>query len=308
SSPWRVVHTFYGLPGGATVHYAIPDVRRQSGSKMTRRAIFILACLVIGIMVAAAPPYAQTATKLYLKDGTYQLVKSYEVKGDRVRYYSVERSEWEEIPTALVDFDATRRAEKQEQAKLTKEVQEAKQIEQKHISQQVVATGYQVAPGIRLPSDPGLFAFDGSRVIPLVQSAADAVRDRKRMALNMAVPAPLLKRQSFIELDGPKAAVRFRNVQPTFYAQLPDATTASLQLIPVKSTKQDRRVEKVDVGVKGKPTESRISIPLRRTQVAPGVYKLEPEQPLTAGEYAFAEVNDNTMNLDVWDFGIDATP
>src|SRR5207245_11471319 len=36
--------------------------------------------------------------KLMLKDGTFQLVRSYERKGDRVRYYSVERGAWDEIP------------------------------------------------------------------------------------------------------------------------------------------------------------------------------------------------------------------
>ena len=39
--------------------------------------------------------------KLYLKDGDSHLVREYEVKGDRVRYYSVERGDWEEIPLAL---------------------------------------------------------------------------------------------------------------------------------------------------------------------------------------------------------------
>ncbi|HUY15668.1 MAG TPA: hypothetical protein VMX16_18865 [Terriglobia bacterium] len=271
---------------------------------MTRRTIAISFWTLLFLSVLA-PSHLDAASKLYLKDGTYQLVKSYEVKGDRVRYYSVERSEWEEIPTALVDFDATHRAEQQEQAVKAKQLQEAKQIEQKHISQQMVANGFPVAPGVRLPQDQGLFAFDGTLVIPLVQSDGDEVQDRKRMALNLAVPAPLLKRRLWVVLAGPKAAIRFHNVQPTFYAQFPDSTAANLQLIPVKSTKQDRVVENVDVGLKGKPTESRVSIPIRRTQVAPGVYKLEPAKPLGAGEYAFGEIKNNKMNLDVWDFGID---
>src|ERR1700691_2345296 len=36
--------------------------------------------------------------KLILRDGSFQLVREYNVEGDRVRYYSIEQSQWEEIP------------------------------------------------------------------------------------------------------------------------------------------------------------------------------------------------------------------
>jgi len=68
---------------------------------------FVFLCLAQS-SVAQVPISAQTqARRLILKDGSYQSVTKYEVHGDRVRYFSAERGEWEEVPNSLIDWDAT---------------------------------------------------------------------------------------------------------------------------------------------------------------------------------------------------------
>src|SRR5579871_1439439 len=45
--------------------------------------------------------------KLYLKDGSYQVVREYQVEEDRIRFFSTDRGEWEEMPVSLVDLQKT---------------------------------------------------------------------------------------------------------------------------------------------------------------------------------------------------------
>src|SRR5271166_1364044 len=72
--------------------------------------------------------------RLILKDGTYQLVRKYEIVGDRVRYISVERGgDWEELPVELVDWEATRKWEtenaKASEAETSPAMKEAEELD-----------------------------------------------------------------------------------------------------------------------------------------------------------------------------------
>lgn len=54
--------------------------------------------------------------KLVMKDGSFHLIREYKIEGDRVRYYSVDEQQWEEMPEALVDWDATKKDAAEEAA------------------------------------------------------------------------------------------------------------------------------------------------------------------------------------------------
>jgi hypothetical protein len=243
--------------------------------------------------------------KLILKDGTYQLVSSYEVQGDRVRYYSVERAAWEEIPTSLVDLEATKRAQEEEKATQKKELEEGHEIEHRRF-EKPVEVGLEVAPGVHLPQEEGAYAYDGVRVIRLIQSSAEVVTDKRRAALVLAIPAPLLKSRSIVVLTGPKALVRLQDAQPTFYVQSSDGLGARLELISLKVVRESRVVEKVAAGRAGigKPSEQRVAVQLERTQLTPGLYRLKPLHPLDPGEYSLGDLVQEKLDLQLWDFGV----
>jgi len=242
--------------------------------------------------------------KLYMKDGSFQMVSSYEVQGDRVRYFSVERSEWEEVPTSLVDLAATQRAQEEAKAAAKKHVEEAREIEQERFYKPP-ETGMEVAPGLHLPGDDGIFTVDGHRVVRLVQSTSAPVTDKRRAAMVLAVPLPVVKTRSLVVLEGAKATIRLNDPLPVFYVQSADGLGAKLELVRLKPGKETRVVEDVETsrGKSRKATEERTSVPLERKQVAPNIYTLKPLQPLEAGEYALGELVGEKLNLDVWDFG-----
>ena len=264
---------------------------------------FLLAAAVL-LSVLAATRVVWANQKLYMKDGTYQVVSSYEVQGDRVRYFSVERAEWEEVPTALVDFDATKRAQEETKATQKKQLEEAKQVEQERFYKPP-DQGMEVAPGIRLPGDDGIFVVDGKRLVRLAQSAGEVVTDKKRAAMVLAVPLPVVKARSLVLLEGPKATIRLNDPWPVFYVQSTEGLGTKLELVHLKPGKESRVLEDVDTGrgKNAKATEERTMVSLERKQVATNLYTLKPLQPLEAGEYALGEVVDDKLSLDVYDFG-----
>ena len=266
-------------------------------------AVAVLAWLLCESQALAA------SQKLFLKDGTYQLVSSYEVHGDRVRYYSLERAAWEEIPLSLVDLETTKRVQEEEKAVQKKQLEEGRALDRQRF-EKPVERGFEIVPGVHLPQEEGVYAYDGTRVIRLIQSSAEVVTDKKRAALGLAIPVPLLKGRSFVALSGAKAAVRLQQAQPTFYVQSADGLGARLELISVKVVKESRVVEKLEAGRAGigQPSEVRAAVQLERAQLAPGLYRLKPLQPLDPGEYALGELVQQKLSLELWDFGVFETP
>src|ERR1700677_1472755 len=111
-------------------------------------------------------PGLATNHRLILKDRTYQLVRKYEVVGDRVRYISIERSgDWEELPVDLVDWDATRKWERDHAAQPEESsdaMKEAAAIDKEEAAEreEAIARRPEVAKGLELPDEDGVFALD----------------------------------------------------------------------------------------------------------------------------------------------------
>jgi hypothetical protein len=258
----------------------------------------------------ATPPQASDSLprgeKLILKDGSIQLVRSYEVQGDRVRFYSIERSDWEEMPAGLVDWDATKKTEAEQAKKDRALLEKVRSTEAaRHNQPIVVDASIEVAPGKFLPAGVGAYVVDGKEVLPLEQAPANIKLDKGRLLEEVMTPIPIVPSRKNVQLAGNRAKLRIRNGEPEFYMRTADAREPQLELVRAKVHGNSRIVEHLD-SYKTDHVEKRDTVSVERWEVAKGVYRLTLSQPLEPGEYALAEiVAGEGMNLYLWDFGID---
>ncbi|HEX4064613.1 MAG TPA: hypothetical protein VHZ09_01215 [Acidobacteriaceae bacterium] len=189
------------------------------------------------------PAFGQAVVRkrLILKDGTWQIVTKWQVKGNRVRYYSAEREEWEEVPNDLVDWPATEKWNKDhgpgappdaadQEVTPTVQTPEQQQKEAAEIDREAAAEKADqqartplVAPGLRLPDRSGIFVLDNFQSIPelihLDQSAGDVNRDINHNVLRAAI-ASFHGAQEPVRLYGQAARVRLHINDPVLYVSL----------------------------------------------------------------------------------------
>jgi len=291
----------------------------SEASPILRAAPTVLAVL---FFLAPAALHAQAQSKrLILKDGSYQLATQWEVKADRVRFFSAERNEWEEIPNSLVDWDATKQFEKDRVAgknspqavALDKELEAERQEEEQKSPH--------VAPGLRLPPEGGVYALDTylaqPELVPLDQISGDVNRHTAHNVLRAAIN-PVSGTKHTIELPGTRSKIQLHARLPAIYINLDaaaeddDPSKKTLELpwdrfhVVRAQIKGDRRiVGAVKTAVYGKISQEQDTIPAMAEQLGGGWIKLTPKAPMEPGEYAVAEMlGKQGMNSYVWDFGV----
>ncbi|HSZ60760.1 MAG TPA: hypothetical protein VK828_03125 [Terriglobales bacterium] len=300
----------------------------------SRSAVLLAAVAAMLTLFCAHHAFGQNqARRLILKDGSYQSVTKYEVHGDRVRYYSAERGEWEEVPKSLVDWDATDKFEQgrkdgglaPEAVELDKELEAERKAEQ--------ARSPQVAPGLRLPDEGGIFLLDTFENQPqlaeLHQSGGDVEKTSKTNILRAAIN-PLAGAKQNIELPGPHAKIQSHSTVPSIYINVdPDqsapptatatpaaATSAAsasnsasnndrFKIIRIDLKNGKRFAGAVKIAVNGKMKTDERFVATTSAPMTGGWIKIAPTEPLPPGEYAVAEMlGTEGMNLYVWDFGV----
>jgi len=257
---------------------------------------------------AQIPAALPKGKKLILTDGTYQLAREYTVEGDRVRYWSVERSQWEEIPTNLVDWDATRKAEAElagRDAELKAKIH-ASQLAQltKDID---VDRSLEIKPGLFLPDAVGFYALDRNKLIrEMKQSEAVVKTSTGREVEKIISGVSLIPGKKTMEIPGEHAAMRLNTADPEFFMRPADSREPRFRLLRTQIKGGHRVVDNISIRVWGEEKHTATDIEIQTWTPATGVFRYTVDQRLEPGEYAFVEMTDEGINGYVWDFGIDA--
>lgn len=290
-----------------------------------------------------APPGLGKNHRLILKDGSYQLARDYQVVGDRVRYLSQERGDWEELPVDLVDWDATRKWER-EHADLVEEdtspaMKEAEEIDKEESDERSdqKARMPEVAQGLELPDEEGAFVLDTYRGTPeLVELTPTDLSMNARTRRGIGILNPMATQRAGLELEGAHAKVYLHVNDPAIYLSLgvedskepvlsnpitvqtngaqavngdhgAHSGQSEFVIVHLDERQAVRIVNAVHVSPDGAVVQSDNIIPTK-VEVLPGKHwmKLIPQQKLTIGEYALLEIVSPTdISESVWDFRVD---
>jgi hypothetical protein len=290
------------------------------------RLFRILMVLLVGIAFFPPTPTPasaqQLAKRLILKDGSYQAATKWEVKGDRVRYLSAERNEWEEVPNFLVDWAATEQYERDraagkaapEAVALDKELEAERQADE--------ARSPHVAPGLRLPDDGGVVLLDTFQLVELQQNSGELNKDIKGNILRATIN-PIASAKQTIELPGLHSKIQAHATVPAIYInveqqdQLDKALQAAqkskpeslpwdrFRIVQLQAKQGKRIVGDLKIAIYGKVSQQQKFVPTTAVQITGGWVKVTSSAELAPGEYALVELlGKDGVNLYVWDFGI----
>ncbi len=246
---------------------------------------------IVILFLLIPPTLSAQKIVLYLKGGGDLIVKEYRIEQDRVHYYSLERSTWEEIPLEFVDLEQTRRVEARKAAAREERAKEDR-IERAAIRKARVELH-------RVPLDYGVYFLSGDDVQWVEQ--AEVVVEGSKSRTFLKVFAPIIAGKSTMEVEGAESKLISEDGKPMFYVRL--EKTTRLMMVRLKDKKKSRVVQRVWKEPQGTEIkEEQEEIEVFRQQLAPQVYKVWPVDPIPPGNYALIEYAPGKNELRVWDF------
>jgi len=249
---------------------------------------------LLALLVLACAAWAANV-KLYMKDGSYHVVREYQVQPDRVHFYSVERSGWEDIPLDLVDLKRTQLEAGERQEKL--------EADARSMAEEEKALRELEAEKRRIPQDPGVYWMQGKQVQVMKVAESSVKTNKGRAVLKKLSPIPMISGKATLEIQGMNSLNVFTNPEQEFYIQLSEPERFGIAKLTPKGGV--RIVENVTtLPVVNEIVEEPTMVEILKKELDGGLYKIWPKVPLEPGEYAVVEYTESKLNIQVWDFAI----
>jgi hypothetical protein len=246
--------------------------------------------------------------KLILTDGTFQLAREYTVEGDRVRYWSVERSQWEEIPANLVDWDATHKSEAEQAGRDAELKAKIRASRLAQLTKDIdVDRSLEIKPGLFLPDAVGFYALDRDKLVrEMKQSEAVVKTSTGREVEKIISGVSMIPSKKTMEIPGERAAMRLTTAEPEFFMRPADSREPRFRLLRAQVKGGHRLIDSISIHFTGEEKHNTTEIEIQTWTPATGVFRYTVDQRLEPGEYSFVEMTDEGISGYVWDFGIDA--
>lgn len=249
---------------------------------------------MFALVACAAVAQAQSRAVI-LTDGTRLEVREYEVVEDRVRYFSSERGQWEEVPVAIVDLERTNVHNRARTAEF--EERQAEERRERLAERRARTELHSV------PLDDGVYYLRGQEPVPVEQVFYEIDRSTGRSFLNIIAPAPVIAGKRTLSIKGLSASTVTTDEKPAFYIRLDSFSRFGIARIEPERKKDRRIVQQVyTVPQSDEQFEAQDEVEIFRQQLAPLVYKVWPVEPLAAGEYAIVDFTPGESDLRVWAF------
>ncbi|MBA3975994.1 MAG: hypothetical protein C0504_17445 [Candidatus Solibacter sp.] len=250
--------------------------------------------IIFAALLLASMGWAQSI-RLYLKDGSYHQVREYRLVEDRVRYYSTERRDWEEMPAELVDLKKTEAEIKAAEERDRKETA-ILDAEEKFDRAQKDEIG-------RVPLDAGVYRAAGGKMDVIKEAELRLESSRKRTILRLMSPIPIVPGKTFVEITGMKAAYEVDEARPQFYFRL--GRMERFALVKMTPRKEARLLETWSIEPMSKIVfAERQEVETFRQEMREGLYKVWPVKDLEPGDYAWIEYVEGAGKTQAWDFHV----
>jgi len=276
------------------------------------RALNKLAVLVLLGLLLGIPAFPETVKRLILTDGSFQTATEWKKQGDRLKYFSAERGEWEELPVALVDWKATDEWNAERDKSATEEM---KQVTAEEVAarKEAMSNTPLVAPELRLPAQGGVFLLDevaGKPVLSKIESNKIQVNDNMGKNMLRKSIIPIASQTQTIELKGPVAKVRVHVPSPAIYVDMENDQGAiagdNFRIVRLERKKDLRVLAKNRLAMSGDQSVTEKFLHSRAEKFSGDWWKVIPLEDLTPGEYAIViSAPGDDGNGAVWDFGVD---